>query len=885
MIINNHLPGADPRAHLEVFSNASGKTFYTSAESPQHGIEEAVKLDTAIVTLKHEYTFRVRNSQPFLDFTFNNNDVEVFDDGGAHAGPATCPWLEPGDSSDIVDVECVPEMLVAVNRLHLDARKSGAPFGFYRNFGIASLTGVTGQFAFITGAPASGELFDQSDFQVITFGEDPSVAIHVLAVTPRHKKISIPLESLQIGDVFTVKLDLESYARNLVQGESFASAYFRDPANFDVAATIDFGGLEQIPLDDTPPPAPVPAACAVPDPTAGAIELTETHYSAPENEFGVDVRIRRTGGSHGDSVMLLETVDGTATSAGDYTAQHVFVHFADGDVVEQSINIPFTQDRTTEPVEAFTLRLTPFSGCAAPGAHATATVTILDDDRVVAPPVTFTVSGSISGLAGSGLVLQDQTRGVPLNASGNAFAFTNALSNGDAYHIVVQTQPSNPLQICTVTNGQGTIASANVTNVAISCTTPAAPGSLDASFGDHGRVATNVTFSSALFGGRVGIALQADGKILLVGGLKLLRLNPDGTLDGTFGTAGVAPVVFNGTTFDTAMDVAVQANGKIVVAGTASSGASNDDFALTRFNADGTLDTTFGAAGHVTTDFFGTSDQVRRMQLQADGRIVVIGRAAHPIMVTSGEFLFAIARYTVDGVLDTSFGSGGKSSDSPGGVNTDPLGLAIDGSGNFVLCGRNLDDGADDPDTGLLKFLGGSAPGVLDTSFGPQHTGRLTVALGLDDSCVDVTTGADDEIFGAINVSVSPGIGGLNYGFGLVNLSKTASPVPGAPQLIVNLTSGSDSPRAMLRQPDGKIVMVGESGVLSSNPNMAIVRFGADGLALDADFGTGGKIDLDFFGGTDEATAVAQQADGKIVVAGVARSGSTKFFAVTRVAQ
>ena len=130
------------------------------------------------------------------------------------------------------------------------------------------------------------------------------------------------------------------------------------------------------------------------------------------------------------------------------------------------------------------------------------------------------------------------------------------------------------------------------------------------------------------------MALQSDEKILLVGGLKLLRLNVDGTMDTTFGTAGVVNVVFDNGVLDTAMDVAVQADGKIVVAGTGSTSTvvvGSDNFALTRFNPDGSLDTTFGNGGHVTTDFFGSTDQVRRMGLQPDGKILVVGFAVQPI--------------------------------------------------------------------------------------------------------------------------------------------------------------------------------------------------------------------------------------------------------------
>lgn len=85
---------------------------------------------------------------------------------------------------------------------------------------------------------------------------------------------------------------------------------------------------------------------------------------------------------------------------------------------------------------------------------------------------TYTVGGTVSGLAGSGLVLTlNGASSLPVNANGS-FTFTNALVNGNTYAIVVGTQPSAPAQTCTVSNDSGTIASANVTNVAVSCVTP-----------------------------------------------------------------------------------------------------------------------------------------------------------------------------------------------------------------------------------------------------------------------------------------------------------------------------------------------------------------------------------------------------------------------------
>ena len=133
-----------------------------------------------------------------------------------------------------------------------------------------------------------------------------------------------------------------------------------------------------------------------------------------------------------------------------------------------------------------------------------------------------------------------------------------------------------------------------------------------------------------------------------------------GDLDTTFGTGGKVTTDFSGGT-DQAFAVALQTDGKIVVAGEAKTGYSREDFALARYHPNGTLDTTFGTGGKVTTDFAGDTDQVFAVALQPDGKIVVAGEAKAGY---SGED-FALARYnnnrfpvvTLKATLDTTGGN------------------------------------------------------------------------------------------------------------------------------------------------------------------------------------------------------------------------------------
>jgi uncharacterized delta-60 repeat protein len=167
-------------------------------------------------------------------------------------------------------------------------------------------------------------------------------------------------------------------------------------------------------------------------------------------------------------------------------------------------------------------------------------------------------------------------------------------------------------------------------------------GTLDTSFGTDGKVTTNFTPGAD---GANSAAVQTNGKIVAAGlagdadtKFALARYNVDGTLDTSFSSDGKVRTNFTGD-FDTANDLAIQADGKVVAAGFA--GGANTTFALARYETDGTLDTSFGGDGRVTTNFTADFDAAFALALQADGKIVAAGFAegANP--------RFALARYLV----------------------------------------------------------------------------------------------------------------------------------------------------------------------------------------------------------------------------------------------
>ncbi len=195
----------------------------------------------------------------------------------------------------------------------------------------------------------------------------------------------------------------------------------------------------------------------------------------------------------------------------------------------------------------------------------------------------------------------------------------------------------------------------------------ATPGALDTSFGTGGKVTTAIGSSDD---DANGVVLQPDGKIVAAGSsygtnddFALARYNADGSLDAGFGTGGKVTTAIGSST-DEAFALALQADGKIVAAGYSYNGA-NADFALARYNPDGLLDPGFGAGGKVTTAIGSSGDVANAVALQPDGKIVAAGSISNG---TNSDF--ALARYLGSTLTVAKAGSGaGTVTSSPAGIN------------------------------------------------------------------------------------------------------------------------------------------------------------------------------------------------------------------------
>jgi uncharacterized delta-60 repeat protein len=212
-----------------------------------------------------------------------------------------------------------------------------------------------------------------------------------------------------------------------------------------------------------------------------------------------------------------------------------------------------------------------------------------------------------------------------------------------------------------------------------------ADGSLDTSFGTAGKVTTD--FAAGDDWG-MALALQTDGGIVLAGttngDFALVRYNPDGTLDATFGTAGQVTTDFGG--MDGGSDVAIQADYRIIVTGSAHTLTA--DIALARYNSDGSLDPTFDGDGKVTTDLAENNDFGTAVALHPDGRILVAGQTGQGSTMT--EIAFALARYNSDGSLDTALNGTGWLSTSIGGIQDQATDIALQPDGKAVVAGASF---------------------------------------------------------------------------------------------------------------------------------------------------------------------------------------------------
>lgn len=404
---------------------------------------------------------------------------------------------------------------------------------------------------------------------------------------------------------------------------------------------------------------------------------------------------------------------------------------------------------------------------------------------------------------------------------------------------------------------------------------PPAPGRLDASFGSAGRVLTPVGPGDDYAS---GVAVQKDGRVVVAGrtgngpqaDLALLRYDAAGRLDASFGQGGRV-VTDVGTSFDSASSVAVQPGGKILVGGNTSLPVAfrltRSDFVLLRYTPDGRPDPTFGQGGRVVTDVAGSHDGANAMAVQPDGKILLVGSASN-----GQNDDIAVVRYTPDGRPDPTFGQGGKVVTPVGRGNDVAFGVAVQPGGRVVVVGETGQEGG--TDFVLLRYLPDGRPdptfgdgGRVITAFGPGPDAIYGLALQPGGQVLvsgSTWNGEDYDI--ALARYGTDGRPDLTFGQG--GRVRTA------------VGRSHDIGFGLVLQSGGQPVVVGRTHN-GQNYDLVLVRYTPGGRP-DPTFGPGGQFSLSLGPGDDLFPALALQANGRIVAAGNAARGGAQDIALVR---
>ncbi len=398
--------------------------------------------------------------------------------------------------------------------------------------------------------------------------------------------------------------------------------------------------------------------------------------------------------------------------------------------------------------------------------------------------------------------------------------------------------------------------------LASSSVSEASPGDLDRTFGRNGKVTTLIGREDRGF----AVIDQPDGK-LVVGGrsrgsvsisdFALLRYNSDGTQDTSFGTDGV---VTTDMSYDDELHVlALQPDGKIIGSGTVYSSAGTfGSTAIARYNSDGSLDPAFGDGGKVLLE-----EAVDwAMVLQPDGKILLGGGGGESALAN-----FKIARLNSDGTFDTSFGDGGVTVIDFAGSGDGVWSLALQSDGKIIAAGRSRALGGNTSDDFAAARL--NTDGTLDTSFGIG--GKVVTDFArLPDFGYAVVIQPDDKII--VAGQAESRINDWNFGLVRYNPDGSVDSSFGKGGKVTTQFSGTaDGAFAVKLQPNGKIVAAGIYGGVGTA--FALARYNFDGTP-DTSFGHNGKV-ITFFNTLDEARSLFIQPDGKIVAAGTADGGGS----------
>ncbi|MFT4049400.1 MAG: delta-60 repeat domain-containing protein [Solirubrobacterales bacterium] len=417
----------------------------------------------------------------------------------------------------------------------------------------------------------------------------------------------------------------------------------------------------------------------------------------------------------------------------------------------------------------------------------------------------------------------------------------------------------------------GILSLGAIVSVLFASAAQAAPGNLDTTFAGSG-------FSTQLIGGADtfarDVAQAPDGKVV-VGGTStvspqiiwVIRYNADGSLDSSFSGDGIA-TVSNPLNYLNGGSIAVQPDGKVLIAGVGTFGG-NDDFAIQRLNADGTPDSSFASGNLAHFDVY-DSDYLYDIALQADGKVVLAGSASP----AAGKEV-ALVRLTPSGSLDSSFDGDGRAVLAIAGKDAVAKAVAIAPDGSIDVVGRTTT-------AGVYNFLAArfTSSGTIDPSFGGGGY-AISDFLSASEGLEGIAVQPDGKLLGSGRV---PGTPNKQGGIVRYNIDGTLDQTFGAGGVVRETIGdgGATECPSLTLLPNGRIVAGCDA--FMSNPERVrtiLVRHLPSG-APDVTFGVGGATVADGALPNSYVSRIAAQSDGRILVAGGASAATPAPMLVSR---
>ena len=392
-------------------------------------------------------------------------------------------------------------------------------------------------------------------------------------------------------------------------------------------------------------------------------------------------------------------------------------------------------------------------------------------------------------------------------------------------------------------------------------------GPLDLTFSTDGKVTTKLDSSNC---GAGALAIQADGKIVIAGNASWSNGWVRASVLLRYNSDGSVDSSFgiNGKVITygniTYAGVAIQTDGKIVAVGGNEIGQV-PGFLVARYNLNGSLDSSFGSNGITTTIIDTIRSGAHSVVIRTDGKIIVGG-----YNYINQATRYALACYNTNGVIDSTFATNGIFREWHG--NRDGfVELVLKPNGQVIGVGSMYDSNSDY----YLEIIQLNLDGSLDFSFGTSGMVRYQLAAGGHAYTVALQQNGKIILGGYVGIGSNP-----EFGFLLARFNSDGSSIDNTfgNNGIVKIGFGTTNAMAnsVVVQSDDKIVAVG-----SANGAFGIARCNVNG-ALDNTFDTDGKYTTDFFGEGAEANAVVMQQDGRIVVAGSTTQAGKRQFAVAR---